>query len=341
MKQAMTLSFEMSPGAHPVESYQIHVNGVPLYPWPGKPAATMRIEEEIILYETLNRVEVSCIDSREVRSNSPFRYGYVKKAKAGDAYYVGFGVSDYDDDSLDLAYAAKDASDLLIYFDNVVFERSFAVTHKAYTDRKVGPGAFAEANSFLRNATGDDTVVIFIAGHVLHSESETGAGFYLLPSSADLSDIPATSIPFADLERIFDGVPARRRLLLLDTVRTPHSADLDRAAHHEPGRSSGAVIYSSSGGSEASLESGERKNGLFAEALLQILVDKRSDRNRSGYIDRRELTVAVTRRVAELSGDRQHPVLLRDKPLSPLFLPIVTDFGVDIGSLLRGSDASW
>ncbi len=285
-------------------------------------------------------MEVSCTDSRNVRSNSPFRYGYVKKAKAGDAYYVGFGVSDYDDDSLDLSYAAKDVSDLLIYFENVVFERSFAVTHKAYTDGEVGPDAFTEANRFLRNATGDDTVVIFAAGHVLHAESESGAGFYLLPSSAELADIPATSIPFSELERIFDGVPARRRLLLLDTDRASLPADRDRAIHHEPGCSSGAIIYSSTGGSGEALESGDLKNGLFAESLLQVLVDKRSDRNRNNYIDRRELTGAVTRRVVELSGGRQQPALLRDNPLSPIFLPIVTDFGVDIGSLLRASDAS-
>jgi hypothetical protein len=364
MKYRFSFSARLLPGSAPLSALQIYLNGVPLYGGRGKVlsgAGEQMVEESFELHEEFTRIEIVASDTRGVESPRPVLFGTVRKAKAGEVYYVGFGISSYRDPLPETLYSAKDAVDLRIYFDNVVFDRSFAVDHRAYTDDQLTRETMAEANRYLQGTRPDDTVVLFLAGHTQEMEDENSAGRYFLTADAE-------PIPWNEVERIFDGIPARRRLLLLDSslllpdasgsafepapepaaegallsrgspIPPGREQDRNRYIHLDAGRPSGAIIFSSRSRGQQSLESVPLRNGLFAEALLQLLTDRASDRNRNGFIDRRELFGPVTDKVLQLSGGLQQPALEQDNPAVPLFLPGISDFGVDIRALLRESD---
>ncbi len=425
MKSEMNLVFSITPGSPraPLQAsskpgtpapavpttpatplyYQIKVNGVPLFPFPGRalPATAERtaptapasrtssstapssapsgtsdptiISHPITLYEEFNRVEVTTLDSAGLISHPVFTWGEVKKAKAGEAWFAGVGVSDYDKDdkndsvsdydlstgpapqrdnanSLKLPFAAKDARDLRIYFDNVVFHRSFALEHKLFTNREVTPRTISQIKEYFSQTTEDDIAVLFIAARSTFTP-ETG-WHLLLPGLHPLS--------YQQILSVFDTTPARRRLILLDpapleetlstvprrstttsratTTREATELYRSRAILTDPLSDPGASIIISRLPGQESLANPELRNRLFAESLLVTLTDRSSDADLSGFIDLDELFIPIASQVAQGSHRRQTPAILQRNRRTPIFLPAVTDFGVDIPSLLRQSD---
>ncbi|ADK82861.1 hypothetical protein [Sediminispirochaeta smaragdinae] len=341
MKASESLSFSLLPGGAPIDRYQISVNGVPLYAGEGKKVerdSSLHFEEEIELFERVNKIEIRCTDIRGITSLPRCRYATVRKAKAGETYYVGFGISGAKGTLPSLRYAAKDASDLHIYFDNVVFDRSFAVTHRSYNNTQISPQSFQEAHRFLMNTSPDDTVVLFFSGPL--SSSKDSDGRFLMA--------PEVSIPFQEFWRLLDAVPARRRLLLLDAVDVDGAPSFSDPVAGEAARfysmacfpRTGAVILDANRREAAAdaEEVAKVKNSLFAEALLQTLVSAESDRDKNGHIDGRELFRGVASRVEEWSLGNEAPVLFPGDFRVQLFLPMVTDFGTDVEALLRQSD---
>lgn len=353
MKNEIILCFSITPGPAPVAAFQIKVNGVPLFPAPGKqfnPASGAKrvITETIPLYEEFNRVEIIAVDAAGLLSHPCFTWGEVKKAKAGEAWFAGVGISNYgtsgygttDYGTTELPFAAKDARDLRIYFDNVIFDRSFALEHQLFTDRNAGPDALEKIEAYFSITASDDIAVLFLAGRSSFSP-ETGWLFHL--------PAPHRAITLRRILDIFRTVPARRRLILLDPVESDESPEpvasrsfdeltANRAILTDPLRDPGAWIITSRSSGQRSLSDPALRNRLFAEALLRTLTSRSADTNRNGFIDLPELYQPIRTLVETLSNRRQSPLIVRSNPRTPIFLPAVTDFGVDIPGLLHQSD---
>jgi WD40 repeat protein/uncharacterized caspase-like protein len=89
-------------------------------------------------------------------------------------------------------------------------------------------------------------------------------------------------------------------------------AERDRWIYNDLVRRTGAIVLSSSRGDEYSLESDGLRQGLFTSAVLEALAQAAADADRDGRVDSREIQAWVGRRVPELSGGAQHPVVDRD-----------------------------
>jgi WD40 repeat protein len=203
-------------------TYQIWVNQVPVFPGAGKPLAGTRavVDERIELSPGRNRIEIGAWSTAGIESLRASREVEYDGPQRGKTYVVGLGVSTYDNPRYTLKNAASDAVALTAAFARL----PDVVTHEPLIDRQVTLEALADVRRFLAQATVDDTVIVFIAGHGTLAR-DGSSDFLFVPSAFDRRRARATAIPFAAIEGLFTDLAARRRLLLIDAcVSGPRDA---------------------------------------------------------------------------------------------------------------------
>jgi uncharacterized caspase-like protein len=201
------------------------------------------------------------------------------------------------------------------------------------------------AHDFLLTSNPVDHVLVLLAGHGVL----LGADFAFLPADTIADDLAARAIRYEDIEGLIDDIPARRRLVLLDTCHSGEEEGLGAETSGSPlpagiarGRSfrprdlapesetspdkirqrpptlislrdtfadlrqeSGAFIIAAAGSAEYALERDDLRNGVFTASVIQAL---RADD--SPTVTR--LADEVSRRVLELTGGRQQPMIRRE-----------------------------
>lgn len=321
----------------------VWVNDVPLHTSRGQAVSGLayRGEVKVPLSFGRNRVQFSVVDERGVESKrrtfNVQRTGDPKRA----TYFVGIGVSDYDDDTYDLEFAAKDARNL-----GELFSKSGKVL--TLLDKDATKDGLIKVKNFLQEATEDDLVVVFVAGHGLVSSD---LEYYFATRDIDFAKPETHGLRYDELEGLFDGLRARQRVLLMDTC---HSGEIDKpevmladASSSLPGGSKvravatrglkaktavgvsgvdavlsqlfsdvrkgvGAVAITSSGGTEFAIESSDLKNGVFTYAWREALEQRKADKNGDGQVQVSEARDYVFARVRELTRGLQNPTTRRD-----------------------------
>lgn len=226
-----TLQIEFRSAGAELLSYQLYVNDVPLFPGAGKPLAgtAASVEERIELGGGGNKIEAGVFSRQGAESIRARTLVSSAPAAGRDLYYLGFGVSDYRDDTLDLGYAARDAADLaatLRAMEGRAFRR---VVTRVFTDGEVTPGVVAEAGSLFSRAGVDDVVVVFASGHGVH-DRDGAATYYYLAYGTETDRLAETAIRFEGIEATLAATSARNKLLLLDTCESGEllPGDLER-----------------------------------------------------------------------------------------------------------------
>jgi WD40 repeat protein len=327
----------------------------------GGAGAHATVTERVMLVNGPNHVEVSAMNRAGAESLREGRTVAFEGGPAPEIYYLGFGVSRYRDSRFDLAYAHKDVLDVAHYVRNV--SKGFAKTHvQTYVDEQVTKQAITNAKKFLESATVADTVVVFVAGHGTWSRGPT-SDYYFLTHDFDLGDIEQSAASFSLIEDLLQDVRPQRKLLLIDTCesgeRDPQATDATRAEagarglqarsaralvlaksgprpaprrylfdrqryiYNDLSRRSGAIVLSSSQGSELSYERDELQNGVFTEHVLRALTSGIADTNKDGIVSDRELRAHVSEAVAKDTGGLQHPSVDRDNPSTSIGFPVV------------------
>jgi uncharacterized caspase-like protein len=293
------------------------------------------------LAEGQNWIEASAIDARGFASNLVrFRVLLPEADKAARRFIVTMGVSQYQREPLNLAYAAKDAKD--------VAETLRAASGDAETmvliNNDVTKSSLAKIGEFLGAAQENDEVIVFCAGHgVLDQKLD-----YVFAGHDFDPDRPAeTGIKLDDLIRVISRSKSLKRLLLMDTchagvvgekdemllaqmdtmlpsgvravrqrgMSTKAAAGLSAAGQQRfieemfslPGLHRGINIVGASGGAEFAIESGQWNNGVFTSALMEAVRDWRADLDGDGRISVSELRDYLGQRVSELTAGAQKP----------------------------------
>lgn len=129
------------------------------------------------------------------------------------------GVQDYTDPALQgLRFPEKDATDLAAVLQDPEqggFDRVLVVSGQGGTTAKALQDAIAVATADLQR---DDTFLLYLSGHgTLTLDAAEGSRLWFLPSDGVLDDPEGTGLAIADLEALVADLPARRRVLMLDT----------------------------------------------------------------------------------------------------------------------------
>lgn len=331
-------------------SYQVFLNGVPSDEAPLAISGTRaRLTKQVTLIDGVNVVEVSALDvdgQESFRARAELEH---QDPGRGALTFVGLGVSTYADPELNLNFAHKDALDLGRVFD-AVGDYDAVHTH-IFTDAEVTPEVVAQINALLAEAHPRDTLVLFIAGHGMH-DTDPEATYYYLTHNTQMNDLAGSALSFEAIEAILRKAPHRKKLFLMDTCesgdldeeveqaalavaapsglnargfkrkgdaitlegsrRRPWLSHNDRFIYTDLTRRSGAIVFSSSRGSEFSYESKVTEQGFFTEALLQAMTTSAGDLNQDGRLTLGELRRYVIRAVGERSKGLQNPVVDRD-----------------------------
>lgn len=195
----------------------------------------------------------------------------------------------------------------------------------------------------------DDVVNLFVAGHGLLDEN---LEYFFATADIDFADPSKNGLPYDAIEGLLDGIPARKKLLLVDTC---HPGELDKEeteliASNEVGdvivkarsfrgfkavkkdrslglqnsyellqelfadlrRGSGAMVIAAASGVEFALESPQWQNGVFTYSILEGLKTKRADLDKNGEIRVSELRDYVIEKVQRLTNGQQTPTSRRE-----------------------------
>lgn len=210
------LVLEMDAQGGDLAHYQVFVNGVALFPSPGKPATgrSVKVTERIVLSSGKNVIEASVVDRAGVESLRAIRTVEGLPAGTPSLFYVGVGVEQYRDEALKLDYSVNDIADL----GRALASSSGFASVEAFTltDGEVTIARLEEARRFMERAGVDDVVVLAVAGHGMYSD-ESIPTYYFLTADADPDRLAQTALPFERIESLVDGIASRKKLVLLDT----------------------------------------------------------------------------------------------------------------------------
>lgn len=239
---------------------------------------------------------------------------FAKKEDRPLLHLVPVGISKYQDQSLTLEHAAKDAADVLASFRSAGQSGLFgAGAGRPLVDAQATRvNVLRELTELRKTVKANDLAVIFYAGHAVKEKDS----FYLLTVDSKLANLAATALSGADLRKALGEFPCQV-LFLLDGCHSAAGIKSLRPATDDFTRTltdaecGVAVLCATMAHEQAVRGKQGAANGLFAQALREGLM--RSERVPYNYRDKRQyihhLFSFVFDEVKAASDDRQHPFL--------------------------------
>lgn len=237
-------------------------------------------------------------------------------------YVLAVGVSRYNDPTLDLNFAHKDAQD----FVRALKTQEGGLYKKVSTRLLVSDEKNKDATQekildgldwLMRETTSRDVAMVFLSGH---GTNDARGNYHFLPSNADRSRVARTCITNTDFLKFLRDIPGKT-LFFFDSCRSGNvqigakaasQADVDKFASELADAESGVVVFSSSTGKQDSLEKDELKNGVFTKSLIEGLAGQ-ADYSKDRFVSIAELEVYLPERVKELTAGLQKPVSAKPK----------------------------
>ena len=227
-------------------------------------------------------------------------------------WILAIGVNKYINPSIpSLNYCVNDARGIIEAFRQQEGKRYAKVNFLLIADGEtLEPTAknIRDSFKFLSEASSQDVVLLFIAGHGVSGKNDA---FYYLPKDASFAaDGELRESEAISSSEIFSVLNARgNRLVFIDACHSGGLSNKTGSVNNEKLiRSlldSNAFIFTSSRGSELSQEKDTYKHGIFTYALIQGLNGNAS--SASGRISMMELGAYVSREVKNITNNKQNP----------------------------------
>ncbi|MCX6165589.1 MAG: caspase family protein, partial [Ignavibacteriae bacterium] len=230
-------------------------------------------ELNIELSKQKNKIKISVLNEKGTESlYLAFNINYETKLSKPDLFILTIGASVYNDSKYKLRYASKDASDIAELM-NENKENYNEIKTMKILDKDVTKENIQKAKEFLMQSKVDDEVIVFIAGHGLLTKD---FDYYFATSDIDFANPKERGITFEEIENILDGIPARKKVLFMDTC---HSGEVDKDDIQEVKKTKvevGKVMFRSVGETEY-VSKNEKKLGLknVSRLLQEMFVDFR------------------------------------------------------------------
>jgi outer membrane protein OmpA-like peptidoglycan-associated protein/WD40 repeat protein len=235
-------------------------------------------------------------------------------------WFFGVGVSHYANNDISLQYADADAVDLAKAFGNQGGRMFSEVNVKTLIDgQATAEEVRLELNRFLRAATQQDIVVVFLAGHGVLDETQT---LYFMTYDAKV-DEPFSGFDVGVLHDVLGKrPPGQKAIVILDICHAGAVGASRTRAGGAPSASddalkllaegSGVKVLTASTAREESQEGAQfgGGHGAFTSALLEGIDGAAVDGH---YVTVSSLERFVMQRVQQTTGNRQHPTSSSDR----------------------------
>jgi uncharacterized caspase-like protein/Flp pilus assembly protein TadD len=242
-----------------------------------------------------------------------------------DRWAIVVGISKYQDESLNLKYADRDAEalyELLLTPSGGGFEKDHIV--KLVNEEATTAKITRALRSFLKKPAKDDIVLIYFACHGAPDPERLEIA-YLLTHDTDRMDISGTALPMREIDLSLDrkNLHAEKVIVLADTChsgkigggmgnRSADNAGVVNTYLQEASQARGGIaLLTSSAASEVSSEGAEwgEGHGVFTYYLLKGMQGAADYRPCNGIVTVGELFEYVRENVERATNDKQHPCI--------------------------------
>jgi len=238
---------------------------------------------------------------------------------------VSIGIDQYEDSSVNLRYAAKDAREMEQRLVNAAgtLYKTRNIEHALLIDREATKSGILKKLSELAKAIKPgDTFILFVAGHGVLLQNQ----YYMLTHDYNGAVDGRSMLSSNEIIELSKKIRSLSQLLIFDTC---HAGGVDAivsglydARMSVLAKKMGLHVYASASSREAALD-GYEGNGLFTHALLDGLGNrKEADRNDDGAISLVELGGFAKQRTKEASvklGNTQTPLIINFGKDSPVY----------------------
>lgn len=280
-------------------------------------------EERVIFYQTASTPATTKLETE----NLPLET--LPRELMPNLYFLGVGISDYENPKLKLYFCDDDAKAIAEAFQKQEGKLFGKVETTVLTDANATRIAVLDGLGWLeKNATQKDIVILFLAAH---GANDSRGNYYLLPTEGDFENLRATGVAWDDFADVLGNLPSKT-LMFLDTCHSGQLGanlmtfasrgdsegidDATEAIRELTSDENGVVIMAASTGREDSVEHHDWGHGAFTMALLEGIGGVGADYSKDGIIHLRELDNFVSERVKELTGGIQHPTTVKPSTIS-------------------------
>lgn len=247
-------------------------------------------------------------------------------------YVLAVGISHYQDSTLNLSFASKDAADFAATMKSQQGALYRAVEAKVLVDEQATRGNILSALDWLQHQmTQHDVGMIFMAGHGIN---HTDGHYYFLPVDAELKEVKRSLLPDSDVQNTLAELPGKV-LLFLDTCHSGNvlgltkrggrlAEDQNSFLNELIAAENGVIVFTASSGSQASQESSQWQNGAFTYALVEGLKGQ-ADFQRSGRVTLNMLDLFISERVKVLTQGAQTPTTVRPSSIRDFPIAIIRE----------------
>ena len=322
-----------------LDRYNVWINEVPLF---GVKGISLKYRNTRFLDTALtvtvgngeNRIEASVTNIDGLESyREPLDVNYTPPTPTTEKlFFIGIGMDHFKDNRYDLRWSVKDIRDLARSFKNKYGEACIIDT---LFDQEVSTAQVQALKQKLLTTTENDKVIIAYSGHGLLSRDYD---YFLSTYDVNFQHPQKGGLPYEALEDLLDGIPARKKLMLIDACHsgevdkeelstmikvqnkldstkkgvevlvdttskkfgTRNSFELMQEVFVNVGRSTGATVIAAAAGTQFALERGDLKNGVFSYSILEMMKGRQS-------VTISELEKYVNQRVTELTQGLQVP----------------------------------
>lgn len=236
-------------------------------------------------------------------------------------YMLAVGVSKYQNASIQLGFASKDATDFVNVFklqDKQLYRK---VEVKLLTDTNAKRDDILDGLEWIRREmTSRDVGVVFMAGHGVN---DSDGVYYYLPQDTDPDKLKRTGVIFTEIRNTLAALPGKALFFVdtchsgnvLGTGRRAVNNDLTAVVNELSSAENGVIVFAASTGRQASQESAEWGNGAFTKAVIEGMSGK-ADAARTGRVTHKMLDLYVSERVKGLTRGTQSPVTIVPQGIS-------------------------
>ncbi|MEP2025142.1 MAG: caspase family protein [Reichenbachiella sp.] len=344
-QKTLTLKVSASDKNYPIKQLQVYANDVPVFGSKGitvSPDRNISKELSFALSNSINEIKVTATNSKGQESiPEKFEIQYTAEWDKPDLFIVGIGVSNYQQSDYNLAFAAKDAQDMIETLSgSSAYEK---VNSKLLINAEATDANILAIRSFIAQAKVDDVVAIFIAGHGVLDKDYN---YFFATNNMDFNNPSNGGLSYAQIESLIDGIDCRNKILLMDTC---HSGELDdedvqtvtasskksgsvsfrstgnivklkensfglqntlelsKSLFSDMRKGTGATVISAAGGTEFAAEGMNSENGLFTASFIEGITTRRADRDRDRSYSISEMREWVGEQVTKKSKGNQVP----------------------------------
>ena len=218
---------EASDSRFHLDRINVFVNNIPVFGVGGIDLRSLgqqsvRKQIETSLSVGKNKIQVSCLNEKGVESLlETVEVEYTHPVVKPNLYLAVISVSRYDDAKMNLKYATKDGRDLASFFSHRGERFGRVFIDSLFNEKATRENIQSLKKKFMETSV-DDEVTVFVSGHGLLDDR---LDFYFGTHDVNFSDPAQRGLKYEDLETLLDGIPARKKLLMIDAC---HSGEVDK-----------------------------------------------------------------------------------------------------------------